>query len=487
MTAGKSAFAFTTSAFVPTDRVQTGRFRVHSSGATRVGVKSVKDLSTNTTVLDTTPPVVTSVTSAFSRQGSFPNHTSAYNVTWTQPTQTSLIDSYDVFVSVNDGAWTALTNGLAAGTTSFLHTGLAASTNYKYYVRANNAVSGVTSNSSANANQSIAAPSLVSTLAVNSSAWNSVVWKWTYTANTYQRFDIYNIAGTYLGEVLPVLNSTEQTWTYSNLAENTAYSGLRVYGQNINGHWSGNRDASNVTTPYRCDCTGIIGNATWSQVVGCGVCGTKTQYKRSVCGETVCEGSCGENTCGCVDNVAERSGQTGANGWTREVNKYSDFENCGTCGRKTRYWDRIKKEGTSCPDYQSTPPAFSTIACPDAGDCVTYGAAPCTTHYTDVTESEFGSWSNVDFVGLKWSYADYTFYDNGSPAAKGLSYLNASQTSYEHFSECCASGAAYGCTTNCGRACCSCYPKIYRAYRCNTTQKLSFVFMRCTFTCIFGC
>ena len=482
---GKNAFAFTGSAFVPTDRNQTGVIRARPTASTFSGVKSAKNLSTNTSIWNAIPPVVTNVNVAFSRQGSFPDHSSAYVVSWTLPTQTSLITGFDVFASVNNGAWTQLTSNLSASTTSYTHTGLSADTNYKYYVRTNYSTASLVNETGATANSSIASPAAVTTVAMDSSAWNSVVWKWTYPANTYQRFYVYNTAGTYLGEVLPLISSTSSTWTYSNLSENTGYN-VRIYGQNINGHWSPLKDAS-TTTPYRCDSTGIINNA--DSIVyglGCGACGTQNRYVRNVCGTTTYAYSgCSENGCGCAGNIAERSGQTGNNGWIVYTNHYNDTVGCDVCGTKTQYADLYQKGGCNPSSIQGPWKGYG--ACSDAGDCVTYGAAPCTTHYTDVTESVYGHWSNVQFMGLKWSYADYTWLDGGSPAAKGLSYLNASESSYEHFSECCGAGAAYGCTSNCGRYCCTCYPKIYRAYKCNTTEKVSFVFMRCTYTCIFGC
>ena len=487
---GKNAFAFTGSAFVPTDRNQTGVIRARPTASTFSGVKSAKNLSANTSIWNATPPVVTNVNVAFSRQGTFPNHYSAYVISWTLPTQTSLITGFDVFVSVNNGAWTALTNNLPANTTSYTHagpsnSGLAAGTNYKYYVRTNYSTASLVSSTGETGNNSIAAPGTVSAITLTGSAWNSLTWKFTYPANTYQRFHIYNTQGAYIAEILPPLASTEQSYSFTNLAENVNY-GIRVYGQNINGHWSANLDKSD-TTPWRCDSTGIINNA--DSVVyglGCGACGTQNRYVRNVCGTTTyAYSNCSENGCGCAGNIAEVSGQSGNNGWIVYPNHYNDTVGCGVCGTKTQYADLYQKGGCNPSSIQGPWKGYG--ACGDAGDCVTYGAAPCTTHYTDVTESVYGHWNNVSFMGLRWSYRDYTMFDGGSPVAKGLTYLNAGGWADEHFSECCGEGAQYGCTWNCGLSCCSCYPKFYRAYKCNTTEKVSFVFMRCVYVCLFGC
>lgn len=482
---GKNVFAFTGSAFVPTDRAQTNIIRARPNATTFNGVKSVKDLGANTEAWNATPPTASSVASQRFRRGSFPNFSTEHDVTWTNTSPYSLTTVFDIYQSVNSGNFTLLQSNItpASGgnTNTYVHTGIAADTNYRYLVRSRSTVSSLSTDSGATAGLSIASPSVVTTVSEDSKAWNSITWKWTYPANTYQRFHIYNTSGVYQGEVLPAASATSSTWTYSGLSENTSY-GVRVYGQNYNGHWSGYRETT-ATTPYRCDCTGIIANATTTTAnVGCGTCGTMTTYKRDVCGDIVCNGSCTESACGCVANVAERAGQTGNNGWTRTDNFYTRSQGCGTCGIQYDYADKWSKSG--CTDYQAGWEGYGT--CFDTGDCTSYGVSPCdAAPWSDVTDTEYSHWNRVSFVGLTWSYVDFSAYESG---VKGLCYFNSGGVRYEHFSECCNAGTIYGCNTNCGAKCCYCFPKIYRIFKCSRTGKISLVFWRCINICsIFGC
>ena len=246
--AGSNAFAFTGTAFVPTDRNSTASMSVRTSPTVFSTVSRVYTLSAGvaaTQVWIGYPPVPTAPTYRNERTGTFPNLNNSIWVDWTCDTST-LIASFDVFVKIGAGTYSIAAN-VSAATRTYNYGVIPADTTYSFYIRANG-VSGLNTTST-ETSTSLAAPAAVSNLRETSISPSSLTWTWDVTGGVYQKFDIYRYNGaSYVYNT--TLNATESgtsfTHTWSSLSERTAYY-IRVYGYNRNGHWSGNLD-DNATT-----------------------------------------------------------------------------------------------------------------------------------------------------------------------------------------------------------------------------------------------
>lgn len=241
--AGSNAFAFTGTAFVPTDRNSTASMSVRTSPTVFSTVSRVYTLSAGvaaTQVWIGYPPVPTAPTYRNERTGTFPNLNNSIWVDWTCDTST-LIASFDVFVKIGAGTYSVAAN-VSAATRTYNYGVIPADTTYSFYIRANG-VSGLNTTST-ETSTSLAAPAAVSNLRETSISPSSLTWTWDVTGGVYQKFDIYRYNGaSYVYNT--TLNATESgtsfTHTWSSLSERTAYY-IRVYGYNRNGHWSGNLD-----------------------------------------------------------------------------------------------------------------------------------------------------------------------------------------------------------------------------------------------------
>ena len=247
--AGSNAFAFTGTAFVPTDRNSTASMSARTSPTVFGTVSRVYTLSEGvaaTQVWVGFPPVPTAPTYRNERTGTFPNLNNSIQVDWTCETS-SLIASFDVFVKIGTGTYSVAAN-VSAATRTYNYGVIPADTTYSFYVRANG-VSGLTTTST-ESSTSLAAPGVVSNLRETSISPSSLTWTWDVTGGVYQKFDIYRWNGSsYVYNT--TLNATESgtsfTHTWSGLSERTSYS-IRVYGYNRNGHWSGPVDDTATTS-----------------------------------------------------------------------------------------------------------------------------------------------------------------------------------------------------------------------------------------------
>jgi hypothetical protein len=232
--AGSNAFAFTGTAFVPSDRTSTASISARTSPSELKAVARAYKItagSAATQIWVGFPPVPTAPTYRNTRTGTFPNLNNSIQVDWTCETST-LIASFSIFKSVN-GAEYVLAATVTGEVRTFNYGAITAGSTHAFYVRANG-VSGLNTESTASST-SLAAPSTVGTLS-SSKTTTSATASWTVPAGTYQRFHVY-AGATYLGEVAATETGTSYSFTRSSLAQNTAYN-IRVYGQNYNQHWS---------------------------------------------------------------------------------------------------------------------------------------------------------------------------------------------------------------------------------------------------------
>jgi hypothetical protein len=231
--AGSNAFAFTGTAFVPTDRNLTATISARGSSPSFSTVSKAYTLDggASTQVWIGFPPTPGTPTITNPRTGTFPNLTNSIVVSWTCDTST-IIASFDVFVKIGPAAYDKVAT-VSAETRTYTYGNIPQDVQYSFYIKASG-TNGLNTTSPASS-ITLSTPSTVGTLSSSKTTTSATV-SWTVTAGVYQRFHVY-ASTTYLGEVLATESGTSYSFARTGLSQSTAYN-FRVYAQNYNGHWS---------------------------------------------------------------------------------------------------------------------------------------------------------------------------------------------------------------------------------------------------------
>ena len=205
------------------------------------------------------PNAVTSVSASNTAAGTFPNKTSNVTVSWSNPADTSLTASYDIFYDVgSSGAFTKHNStAVSKSSTSYTFGAIPAATNYRWFVRTIG-TSGLTTDSAISSVFSLSAPASRPLTANTAVLTNGI--SWTATAGVYQRFYVYYSANnsTWTGpvEVSSTVSQTDFALQITTVENTNRY--WRVTGQNTNAHWSPESTLT-VYTPVDCVNYGTAG------------------------------------------------------------------------------------------------------------------------------------------------------------------------------------------------------------------------------------
>lgn len=316
--------------------------------------------------------IVSGVAGSNTATGTFPNKTSNVTVSWSNPADTSLTASYDIFYDVgSSGAFTKHNStAISKSSTSYTFGAIPAATNYRWFVRTIG-TSGLTTDSAISSVFSLSAPAsrpLTSNTAVLT---NGV--SWTATAGVYQRFYVYYSANnsTWTGpvEVSSSISQTSYSYQITTVENTNRY--WRVTGQNTNAHWSPESTLT-VYTPVDCTNYGTAG-ATYGWTKGTpvanpavGTCGnryytTDTTWTKTLAGTTcssyVTSTFGGEGVIGCQE----------LNCWDAGTPVVTNPE-CGCSGTFTRTTTPYTaKYGSNCSGTRT--PLVVDGAC--TGNCAT--------------------------------------------------------------------------------------------------------------------
>ena len=203
--------------------------------------------------------IVSGVAGSNTATGTFPNKTSNVTVSWSNPADTSLTASYDIFYDVgSSGAFTKHNStAISKSSTSYTFGAIPAATNYRWFVRTIG-TSGLTTDSAISSVFSLSAPASRPLTANTAVLTNGI--SWTATAGVYQRFYVYyssnNVSWTGPIEVASTVSQTDFAHQITTVENTNRY--WRVTGQNTNAHWSPESTAT-VYTPVDCTNRGTAG------------------------------------------------------------------------------------------------------------------------------------------------------------------------------------------------------------------------------------
>jgi hypothetical protein len=223
--------------------------------------------SVTTNIWEGYPNAVTSISASNTAAGTFPNKTSNVTVSWSNPADTSLTASYDIFFDVgSSGAFTKHNStAISKSSTSYTFGAIPAATNYRWFIRTIG-TSGLTTDSATSSVFSLSAPASRPLTANTAVLTNGI--SWTATAGVYQRFYVYyssnNVSWTGPVEVASSISQTSYAYQITTVENTNRY--WRVTGQNTNAHWSPESTAT-VYTPVDCTNRGTDG-ATYGWVAG---------------------------------------------------------------------------------------------------------------------------------------------------------------------------------------------------------------------------
>jgi hypothetical protein len=215
--------------------------------------------SVTTNIWEGYPNAVTSVSGSNTATGTFPNKTSNVTVSWSNPADTSLTASYDIFFDVgSSGAFTKHNStAISKSSTSYTFGAIPAATNYRWFIRTIG-TSGLTTDSATSSVFSLSAPASRSLTANTAVLTNGI--SWTATAGVYQRFYVYYSSNnsTWTGpiEVASSISQTSYAYQITTVENTNRY--WRMSGQNTNAHWSPESIAT-VYTPVNCTNYGTAG------------------------------------------------------------------------------------------------------------------------------------------------------------------------------------------------------------------------------------
>lgn len=257
---GQNAFAFTGSAFVPTDRNLTATIRSLPSS----DISYVYSISTGikTQIWQGFPPTVTNLVVAYTQPGTFPNKANSVAINW-DLAESALTASQNVYLKIGAGSYSQIATGLSAATRTYSYGFIPADTDYVFYVETVSTAGLKRQSLPVTARLSGAASLSTFTGAAASSTQLNFTWTMP-NALSFQRFFIqYSTDNATWGTATQInanQSSTSFTTSLTGLSEVTLRY-ARIYAIDYNGYQSPYSFASATTLARLPDAPTVT---TWS-------------------------------------------------------------------------------------------------------------------------------------------------------------------------------------------------------------------------------